>query len=641
LSDENIEIVGFDLGHGESALACTRLNAATEPVALDLGGTRSIVTAVGRDAEGRIAIGREVIALSSRLIESHVRFKHVDLDHHPSAGKATRLFVRGVLDRLIGSRQIGDPDRVFFLVGCPSGWGPRTQAAYQSLLEQAGLKTVRVVPESRAAFLHAREMRELPEAELSRRVLLIDIGSSTTDFTFSDRLNAHPVDFGHTEAGDIGAGLLDQAILLHAISNHPDSDAVRAFLQRSPGKQAEIDLKCRDAKHEYFNEKQGTGGEVWQAVRLDRGAQLEIVLDDVIMERIKAMPLDALGGRSFVQALRDRLNAARERLDDAPDHILVTGGAARMGFATGLIEEVFSGIRPVRGREPELAVAKGLAWFGRSQLNAQAFQRDVEQLIAGGQIEELVGRAVPTLFSRLAVDLGSALVNGVLRQELMRWRQGETATLLDMEGRARAAMESFLAGVDASRIVAEATADWFEEIRPKLQSLTDPICLRYRLPTSALQLTPDTYFSTKAPEMVGIAGVVSDDFDQIGTVVNALVATVSGVVLGGAGATLLHVPLIGHLLAGIGVFAALTVGKGVMREQVKAIALPVLVRRLVTEAKIDAKLRESQPALVSGLRDSLIAAEADAAPGARLADRVASQIDQGLRQRGDDAILRF
>ena len=581
------------------------------------------------------------MALSSRLTESHVRFKHVDLDQHPSAGKATRLFVRGVLDRLLESRQLMDPERAFFLVGCPSGWGPRTQAAYQTVLEQGGLRVVRVVPESRAAFLHARETRELPEAELSRRVLLIDIGSSTTDFTFSERLNARPVDFGHTEIGDIGAGLLDQAILEHAVASHPARDEIRDILRRSPGKQAEVDLKCRDAKHEYFNEKQGTGGEVWQAVRLERGLQLEILLDDAVMDAIKSTPLAALHGRSFVQALQDRLQAANDLLNSPPDHILVTGGAARMGFVMTLVQQVFAGVTPVRGREPELAVAKGLAWFGRSQLNSQAFQRDVEQLIASGQVEALVGQAVERLFARLAEDLGAAIINQLVRDELLRWRRGETATLVDMENRIRAAMGDFLSGPEARGLVAEATADWFEEIRPRMQGLTDPICLRYRLPTSALQLTPETHFSTRTPEMDGIAGVVSDDFDQIGTVINALVATVSGVVLGGAGATLLHVPLVGHVLAGVGVFVALTVGKGAVLEQMKGFNLPILLRRLVTEAKIDAKLRDSVPAMVTGLRESLTVSEAEAPVGKRLADRVAAQIDAGLRQRGDDAILRF
>ncbi len=641
MADENTEIIGFDLGHGETALARTRLAATGEPVPMELGGGRSIVTAVGRDGAQRIAIGREVAALSSGLLESYTRFKHPKLDGHPLAGKATRLFVRGVLDRLQESGQVTQPDRVFFLVGCPSGWGPHIQAAYQAVLEQGGLKRVRVVPESRAAFLHARESKELSDVELTRRILLIDIGSSTTDFTFSEMLNAHPLDFGHTAMGDIGAGLLDQAILEHAIGCQPDRDAISCFLARNPGKQAEIDLKCRDAKHEYFNEKQGTGQEVWQAVRLGQGLMLEVVLDDTVMDRIKNAPLAELDGRSFVEAFRDRLLNARAKIGDLPDIIVVTGGAARMQFVIELIDAVFTGVRIIRGIEPELAVAKGLAWFGRSQLKSEAFQHAIDDLVKSSAVQDIVAKNIDDLLSHLAQDLGATIIDHVLRDELIRWRNGDTSTLRDMEVRTKAAVEAFLQSDAARALVSDATRDWFEIIRPRMQALTDPICLRYKLPTSVLQLSPDTHFSTKPPETGDLSGVVSDDLNQVGTIINAIVASVSAMILGGAGAAVLHLPVFGQILAGVGVFVALMVGKVAMLEQVRGWNIPNLLRKLVTEAKIDSKLTEFRVDLVTSLHNNLENVETQAPAGKRLADRIAAQIDQGLRQRGDDAILQF
>ncbi|MBS0644501.1 MAG: Hsp70 family protein, partial [Proteobacteria bacterium] len=510
-----------------------------------------------------------------------------------------------------------------------------------AVLEQAGLRNVRVVPESRAAFLHARESRELSESQLLGRILLIDIGSSTTDFTFSQNLNARPVDYGHTEIGDVGGGLLDQAILDHAMASQANQEAIHAFLERNPGKRAELDLKCRDAKHEYFNEKQGTGREVWHAVRLERGLQLEIALDDAAMDRIKTAPLAELGGRSFIAAFLDRLAHVKDQIGPPPDSIIITGGAARMQFIVELINATFPGVQTIRGTEPELAVAKGLAWFGRSQLRSQAFQAEVEALIAGPQIDTVVRQAMETLFARLAQDLGAALINTVLRDDILAWRNGSIATLQDMEVQARQHIEEFLQGDTARALVSGATQAWFEEIRPQVQSLTDPICLKYRLPTSILEIVPDTHFSTKAPRTRDLSGVVADDLDQVGTVINAVVATVSGMVLGGAGVALLHLPVLGHVLTGLGVFVGLMIGKEAMREQVKSWTIPVVLRRLVTEGTIDAKLRESLPDLVSGLRESLESLEREAPPGRHLADRITAQIGQGLRQRGDDAILQF
>ena len=641
MSDDNIEIIGFDLGHGETALARTRRNAGGEPTPLEICGSRSIVTAVGRDGDGRIVIGRDVVTFSSNLVETYTRFKHSTLDAHPAAGKATRLFVRGVCDHLIESGQVARPDQAFFLVGCPSGWGQRVQSLYQAVLEQGGLKNVRVVPESRAAFLHARESRELSSSQLAGRVLLIDIGSSTTDFTFSENLNARPVEYGHTDIGDIGGGLLDQAIFEYSIATQNNASAVSSFLERNPGKRAEVDLKCRDAKHEYFNEKQGSGREVWQAVRLERGLQLEISLDDAAMERIKNAPMAELGGRSFVAAFADRLSHVAQQIGGLPDYIVITGGAARMQFVVDLIGKAFPNVRTIRGSEPELAVAKGLAWFGRSQLRSQAFQKDVEDLIAGAKLNDVVSRNIEDLFSRLAENLATALINRVLRDEIMAWRSGSTATLLDMEARAKQRMEAFLQSDAAREMVSGTTREWFEEIRSQVQALTDPICLKYHLPTSVLEISPDTHFSTKAPLTSDLSGVVADDLDQFGTVINAVVATVSGMVLGGATIALLHIPVLGHVLTGIGVFVALMIGKEAMREQVKGWTIPSFLRRLVTEGKIDSKLTASLPELIGGLREGFGATEQTPPGGLRLADRIAMQIGLGLRQRGDDAILQF
>ena len=175
----------------------------------------------------------------------------------------------------------------------------------------------------------------------------------------------------------------------------------------------------------------------------------------------------------------------------------------------------------------------------------------------------------------------------------------------------------------------------------EVQALTDPICLKYHIPTSVLEISPDTHFSTKAPLTGDLSGVVADDLDQVGTVINAVVATVSGMVLGGATIALLHIPVLGHVLTGIGVFVALMIGKEAMREQVKSWNIPSFLRRLVAEAKIDSKLKSSLPELVGGLRETLSDLEQDPPGGRRLADRIAMQIGLGLRQRGDDAILQF
>ena len=49
----------------------------------------------------------------------------------------------------------------FFFVGHPSGWSPIVVEAYKTVLFNSGLHNIEVIPESRAAFIHARESGEL------------------------------------------------------------------------------------------------------------------------------------------------------------------------------------------------------------------------------------------------------------------------------------------------------------------------------------------------------------------------------------------------------------------------------------------------------------------------------------------------
>jgi hypothetical protein len=138
-----------------------------------------------------------------------------------------------------------------------------------------------------------------------------------------------------------------------------------------------------------------------------------------------------------------------------------------------------------------------------------------------------------------------------------------------------------------------------------------------------------------------LSGGIFDDVDQIGTLINAVVATVTAMVLGGAGIALLHLPFIGQVIAGILFFVALTVGKEKLMEMVKDWDLPNISRKIVSENRINSKLEQSFLELKNGFQANLTSADDEAAPGHRLADRVASQIDRGILQRGDDAILQF
>jgi molecular chaperone DnaK (HSP70) len=70
-------------------------------------------------------------------------------------------------------------------VGAPSGWSSAVCSKYEDLLRSAGLSQVEVKPESRGALLFARDSGEvvMENGQFRGKILIVDIGSSTTDYT--------------------------------------------------------------------------------------------------------------------------------------------------------------------------------------------------------------------------------------------------------------------------------------------------------------------------------------------------------------------------------------------------------------------------------------------------------------------------
>ena len=106
----------------------------------------------------------------------------------------------------------GEPCKV--VIGVPCDWSEEDIAEYKKMADEAGLPDVLVFKESQAAVLYARKFmaRGLPDQHLEDGVLMIDVGSSTTDFTYMKGL--HAAHCGLT----LGAKYVEQAFLGDAMS---------------------------------------------------------------------------------------------------------------------------------------------------------------------------------------------------------------------------------------------------------------------------------------------------------------------------------------------------------------------------------------------------------------------------------------
>ena len=196
-----MKILGFDLGDGESAVTLLDEDSTVEPRVMPLCGKNSLISAVGVK-DGRIVIG-EAASVTDGAAEAKVRFKSRYLTD-PAASADVRAFAQGVMNELVRTQPALMAEVSRTVVGCPAGWGDGRREQYAALLESAGFPNVSVVPEPRAAFLyarHARGLRVSPEL-MKKSAMVIDIGSSTTDFAYIvDGRQQNVALFGDTNLG--------------------------------------------------------------------------------------------------------------------------------------------------------------------------------------------------------------------------------------------------------------------------------------------------------------------------------------------------------------------------------------------------------------------------------------------------------
>ena len=164
-------------------------------------------------------------------------------------------------------------------------------------------------------------------------------------------------------------------------------------------------------------------------------------------------------------ALRSSLTGARTGIGGDPDLVLFTGGASRMGFVVEDAHEIFPTARVVRGKAPELAIAKGLAWWGRARLRAAAFTAEVDALCAQpGDGPSAIGAVVREELPALLAALARALADGLAEQVIIpfgrAWREGRLATLRDFEQTTEAKAALWIDSEAGRAAVSEAARVW-------------------------------------------------------------------------------------------------------------------------------------------------------------------------------------
>lgn len=646
LDRQYMDAFGFDLGDGESAVAWFRMDTDTEPQMLELSGQKSVVTAVARLASGGVLIGANACRALDPL-ELHLRFKSKYLTRPEYAAAYIRLFAGQIARELTETGRLRAPEDAVFAVGCPSGWNEEQRQAYRALLREAGLPNARVISESRAAFLYSRESGELRvSAELlNRPTLIIDAGSSTTDFTYVRNLTERRVeatDFGETL---LGGGLIEKALWRRVIARSPRADELKAILSDYPQYDARCEMEARKVKEMYFVRQQQR--EYDALSRCESSVKLhcvrppmtvDIECTDEDMDAILNARMPELGGKSFIKAYGDALIAARDALgSDPPRVLLMTGGASRMRFMRDMAQEVFPDAALVMGIEPEFAIARGLAYALRIDARTRGFVREVDELIASDQVERIVTDALPRLFTALSEPLAEAISRKAALPAFERWRSGQLSTLEDMGKDVSSAAAAFFEGEDARALLAPILALWLKDFMPKIEALTDPICDRYHLPRTALRLSAEFQLSQGGVKMETGSLVT---FESLHVAIDLMMTAIFATLMGGGGVALISTGPIGLVIGAVIGLIVGVLGARVAERAIKNAVVPVPLRRAFSTRGFERTLARKKDALAASVYGQLMEGLKQPSPAVRgMIDGISGSVEAQLKDELKKAVL--
>ena len=493
---DNIEIIGFDLGHGETSIAVTTSESKGEPRALEIfDNKRSIITALSLTKKG-VFIGEDAL-WNTETDPLNIMFKSSDINNIETHHLIIQ-FVRECIRRLQESNKIRNDEHTHFIIGYPAGWDVLMQKMYKRLFTEATMKAyknISLIPESRAAFLESSESEELNEQtyQSAHNILIIDIGSLTTDLTLVKNLSSSPVDIGYNS---LGGGLIDALIFSYSMEKLSASDAEQLHAAFSSDNNIRLRclIKCRMVKERYFKESQT----FWETQVASDNYVIEIAEDKHIifwirltkkdMDAILQTPLQSLNNMTWGNTFHNYLVELKEKLLEEPYQVIMTGGASRMGFTQKIVRTVFPNAPLKLSQEPSLSVSKGLAYAGRKDIRIFKFKDEVAIFVKSRQLDSIIEKNVTILAELISKELTPPLIE-IMIQIGLRWRVGEIVTLGDYENEVNKIFKDYLDGAEIKDVYKNVFNKWASEnLNPEIISVTKTLCKKYDIMDGSISI---------------------------------------------------------------------------------------------------------------------------------------------------------
>ena len=581
---------GFDLGDAESAVSLLSDPEQTVPEELTVAGVRSFVTACAVTPEGGLLIGEQA-CYAAGVSRRALRFKSRFLTD-PASASEVRSFAAGVLGELYANGDLVRGDDSRFYVGCPAGWDKNAREDYRAIFERAGYPPARIVSESRAAMVSACQSKHLQVGYdiLSKPVLVVDIGSSTTDFAYI--VGGREAEMATGGEVFLGGGVMDEILLDESVEASRDAKELRKVFAESEPWRTYCEFKARRLKEKYFSDEA-----YWSAndccetvvVRYRRPLKLTLRMDPERARALLERATPHLGGRSFRTVFTDALRQVRAQTEkQLPELLFLTGGVSKLPQVRAWCREIFPEAVVIAGTEPEFSVSRGLAWSGRIDEELRQFRQEIEDLRVSDTVEHIVRGRIGALYAAAVDALIEPVVDEVVMPVFERWRSGELSTLTDADEALQKDLEGWLRTEGAQKRLVAPIAAWLRPVAEDLEEHTVPICVRHHVPYQALSLR---------------SGLSAEDLDirleakslfpvgEITWLIDSIVSLLVGLLCGGSGLALISSGPVG-IVAGAGAsLLLLLLGKERMEQALLAANMPKPMRKLVPRSAFRARLK--------------------------------------------------
>jgi len=624
---------GFDLGDAESAVSRLDKKDQAVPQMLTVCGAQSFITAYAQLENGLLQIG-EKACYNADAVMRKLRFKSRFLSD-PSVSADIRRFAAGVLGELYGSGDLVKNEDCCFYIGCPAGWNKNAREQYREIFQNTGYPPARIISESRAALISACQSKHLQLGcdILSKPVLVIDIGSSTTDFAYICR--GREVEMQTAGEVTLGGGMMDELLLEKAVSSSRDSARLQAVFEESEPWRSYCEFAARRLKEKYYSDE-----DYWDEhpctetilVRYKKTLRLTVTMDRDIADTLVNKKNSRLGGRSFKEVFLESLDNVRSNITgDVPELLFLTGGVSKLPEIRKWCEERFPDAVIISGAEPEFSVSRGLAWSARIDDELSDFRAELEELKASHTVEDIVTKHIDKLYRDMVDTLITPVMENVAAPIFTRWRDGGIKRIADVDEVMEHDLEAWLRSDEAKKLMSVPVGAWLREVADDLEEYTVPICIRHHVPYSALSLS-----SFLSSDDIGIHLDSKDVFavDKMTTLIESVISLIAGFLCGGSGVALIASGPAGILAGMIISLLVLSLGRSKMESTIYSMNVPRAMRRVIPRAAFNNRLDELTSSTKSSLYDRL-ENEKNEEITSRMVDDISGQIEQCLTKMAE------